>query len=102
MKMIENNTIKSAETVSDKLFAKEVSCPFKSVNPQTHIWKCSACSATSLAGRIQKAKTELEKFTMDNPDYCDAWQILANTYLRLKMKKEAMNADDEYKKCSGN
>lgn len=50
---------------------------------------------------FEKAKTELETFTMENPDYCDAWQLLANAYLHLKMKTEAQKANNEYDKCAG-
>jgi tetratricopeptide (TPR) repeat protein len=53
------------------------------------------------ANDFEKSKVELEKFTMDHPDECDAWQLLANTYLHLKMKNEAQKANDEYDKCAG-
>lgn len=49
----------------------------------------------------EKAKTELETFTMANPDYCDAWQLLGNTYIHLKMKKEAIAANEKFDKCAG-
>ncbi|MCP4583352.1 MAG: hypothetical protein GY839_17225 [candidate division Zixibacteria bacterium] len=46
-----------------------------------------------------KAKTELEKFTMEHPENCDAWQLMANTYLRLKMQKEAIEATKKFEDC---
>jgi len=50
-------------------------------------------------GDYDKAKTVLEKLTMDYPDYCEGWQLLANTYARLKMKKEALDANLKYDEC---
>jgi len=47
----------------------------------------------------EKAKTVLQKLTMDYPEYCEGWQLLANTYARLKMKKEAMDANKKYDEC---
>jgi predicted Zn-dependent protease len=47
----------------------------------------------------EKAKTVLEKLTMEYPDYCDSWQLLGNTYARLKMKKEALDANKKYDAC---
>jgi tetratricopeptide (TPR) repeat protein len=46
-----------------------------------------------------KAKTALEQFTMDNPGFCDAWQLLANVYVHLKMQKEAKDATAKYDQC---
>ena len=54
------------------------------------------------AKNYEKARTELEAFTMEYPEYCDAWQVLGNTYVYLKMKKEAKEANAKYDKCSGN
>lgn len=48
-----------------------------------------------------KARTVLEKFTMESPDYCEAWQLLGNTYIHLKMKKEAIAANSKYDSCVG-
>jgi tetratricopeptide (TPR) repeat protein len=48
----------------------------------------------------EKAKTELEKLTIENPENCDAWQLLSNTYLRLKMKNEAIEANKKYENCT--
>lgn len=50
-------------------------------------------------GDLEKAKTGLEKFTMENPDNCEGWQYLANTYLNLKMKKEAVDATKKFEDC---
>jgi tetratricopeptide (TPR) repeat protein len=46
-----------------------------------------------------KAQTELEAFTMEHPDYCDAWQLLANSYIRQGMQKEAKKATTSYDDC---
>jgi len=48
---------------------------------------------------FEKAKTVLQKLTMDYPNYCDGWQLMGNTYLRLKMKKEAVDANKKYDEC---
>ncbi|MCD6161670.1 MAG: tetratricopeptide repeat protein [candidate division Zixibacteria bacterium] len=48
---------------------------------------------------LTKLKGNLEKFTMDNPDHCEGWQFLANTYLKLKMKKEAIAANEAFENC---
>lgn len=50
---------------------------------------------------IEKDKTELEKFTMKYPDYCEGWQLLANCYAKLKMKVEAQEATRKYDACPG-
>ena len=49
-----------------------------------------------------KARTELEKFTMEHPEFCDAWQLIANVYVHLKMQKEAKDATVKYDKCLKN
>jgi len=49
----------------------------------------------------EKGKTELEAFTMEYPDFCEAWQLLGNTYIHLKMKKEAKAANAKYDDCTG-
>jgi len=49
----------------------------------------------------EKAKTQLESFTMEHPDYCEAWQLLGNSYVHLKMSKEAKAANEKYDKCIG-
>ena len=51
--------------------------------------------------QYEKARTLLEKFTMDYPDFCDAWQLLGNSYAQLKMKKESIEANKKYDKCTG-
>ncbi len=52
-------------------------------------------------GELETARTELEKFTMENPDNCDGWDLLSQTYLRLKMKKEASEAYKKFEECQG-
>ena len=52
-------------------------------------------------GDLEKCKTELEKFTIEHPDNCEGWRLMANTYLKLKMKKEATEANNKYKACQG-
>jgi tetratricopeptide (TPR) repeat protein len=50
---------------------------------------------------FEKDKGLLEKFTMEYPDYCDAWQLLANCYIKLKMKKESLEANKKFDNCTG-
>lgn len=52
-------------------------------------------------GKLEIARTELEKFTMEYPDNCDGWDLLSQTYLRLKMKKEASEAFKKFEDCKG-
>jgi len=52
-------------------------------------------------GDLDKARVGLEKFTMDHPENCEGWQCLANTYVRLKMKKEATDATKKFEDCQG-
>ncbi len=49
----------------------------------------------------EKARAELEVFTMENPDYCEAWQLLGNCYVHLQKNKEARAANDKYDECVG-
>ncbi len=53
------------------------------------------------AKQHEKAKNQLEEFTMEYPDFCDAWQLLGNTYIHLKMKNEAAAANKKYDECVG-
>lgn len=52
-------------------------------------------------GKLDIARTELEKFTMEHPDNCDGWDLLSQTYLRLKMEKEANEAYKKFQECKG-
>lgn len=52
-------------------------------------------------GKLEMARAELEKFTMEYPDNCDGWDLLSQTYLRLKMKKEANDAFKKFEDCKG-
>ncbi len=50
-------------------------------------------------GKLDTARSELEKFTMEHPDNCDGWDLLSQTYLKLKMKKEANEAYKKFESC---
>jgi len=65
------------------------------------IYLLSMYQCSDKEDNLRSLKTELEKFTMENPSHCDGWQLIANTYLRLKMKKEAIEANKKLEDCKG-
>jgi len=45
-------------------------------------------------------KDKLVAFTMEYPEHCEAWQLLANTYALKKMRQESLDANSKYEECT--
>lgn len=71
------------------------------LNPEDVEAKLKYGVALYECGDYETAKTVLEDFTIAYPENCDGWVLLANSYLKLKMKKEALEADKRYRECTG-
>jgi len=59
----------------------------------------AAANAARTKTMFEEAKIGLEKFTAEYPDNCEAWNLLSNSCLWLKMKKEAETAFKKYQDC---
>lgn len=69
--------------------------------PQDNESKINHSLSLIQCGRLEEARNNLEKFTTDNPTNCDGWDLLSQTYLRLKLQKEAQEAYKKYESCKG-
>ncbi len=67
--------------------------------PQDNEAKINYALSLIQCGRLDDARVMLEKFTEANPTNCEGWDLLSQTYLRLKMQKEAQAAFAKYENC---
>jgi len=69
--------------------------------PEDEDARVNYCLSLVQCGELDKAKVELEKFTVEKPGNCEAWDLLSQTYVRLGIKKEANEAFKKYQDCKG-
>jgi tetratricopeptide (TPR) repeat protein len=56
-------------------------------------------NASANKAKYETAKAELEQFTVINPEKCEGWSLMFQTYLNLGMKKEAEVAFKKFEDC---
>jgi len=67
--------------------------------PQDNEAKINHSLSLIQCGRLDEARAILEKLTEADPKNCDGWDLLSQTYLRLKLQKEAQAAYAKFEDC---